>query len=249
MGLVALTRNFGKESAILAGLKEAQGDAVIVMDSDLQHPPDLIYKMVNLWFEGIDVVEACKVSRGSESLPKRFIVKFFYGIFGLLANIDLKIQSDYKLLDRKVVDTYCALPERKRFFRGLIAWTGYSSARILFDVPSHENNQSSWTWVKLLSFAIDALTGFTSIPLSLINITGLFCFITSLVIGSIALFDKLTGHAVSGFTTVILLILLIGSCIMFGLGVVGIYLGQIFNEIKRRPAYLIDSRKSVIKKK
>lgn len=246
--LISLTRNFGKEAAILAGLEQSRADAVIVMDSDLQHPPELIKKMVGAWQQGLDVVEGYKSSRGKESLGKRFLADTFYSVFEFLAGKSLRDHSDFKLLDRKVVESYLTMPERKRFFRGLIPWMGFSCARFPFDVPDRKNAQSGWSLIKLFRLSVDALTSFTSAPLYLINIMGIVCLLLSLVIGGMTLYYKFIGVAVSGFTTVILLILLIGSFIMFGLGLIGMYIGQIFAEVKNRPLYIVDERKSIFKK-
>lgn len=241
--ILSLTRNFGKEPAIQAGLEHSDADAVIVMDSDLQHPPALIPKMVGIWRQGVDVVEACKISRGKESAGKRLLTRGFYRIFELLADRELSGHSDFKLLDRKVVQAYLQLPERKRFFRGLIPWMGFAAAQVYFEVPQRTQGQSGWSWIKLLRLSVDALTGFSSAPLYLINILGLVCLALSLGIGGMALYYKFCGLAVSGFTTVILLILLIGSFIMFGLGLLGMYIGQIFTEVKGRPLYVLDKKK------
>lgn len=243
--LISLTRNFGKEAAIMAGLEHADGDIVVVMDSDLQHPPELIEKMISLWREGVDVVQACKRSRGKESLLKKMSANVFYSFFALLAGRDIKDHSDFKLLDKKVVDAYLAMPERNRFFRGLVSWMGFSSAQVFFDVPERSQGKSGWNSIKLFRLSVDAITGFTSAPLYLINLMGIICFLLGMIVGGIALYDKFTGQAVSGFTTVILLILLIGGFIMFGLGLIGVYLGQIFKETKNRPLYLIDKKRSI----
>lgn len=243
MDFISLTRHFGKEAAILAGLEHSQGKAVVVMDSDLQHPPELIKNMVALWKEGILVIEACKRSRGREGVVKGVLTKLFFRAYKLLVGRDITNHSDYKLLDRRVADYYCALPERKRFFRGLVSWMGFSSASIYFDVPERQEGIGVWTPLGLSRLSIDALTGFTSAPLYVINILGGICFVLSLAIGGLALYHKFIGVAVSGLTTVILLILLIGSFIMFGLGLIGVYIGQIFTEVKNRPIYLMDEQK------
>jgi dolichol-phosphate mannosyltransferase len=235
----SLTRNFGKEAAILAGLEHAEGDAVVVMDSDLQHPPELLQTMIALWLEGVQVVEACKSSRGGEGLDRRLLARSFYSLFGLMTTMDLKGLSDYKLMDASVVRQYCAMPERKRFFRGLIHWMGCSSARVYFEVPRRTQGRTGWTTMKLLRLSVDALTSFSSAPLYLVNVLALISLVLGVVIGGLALYDKLTGQAVSGFTTVILLILLIGGFTMFGLGLIGIYVAQIFDEVKRRPHYVL----------
>lgn len=247
--LVCLSRNFGKEAAILAGLMHAHGEAAIVLDSDLQHPPSLIPKMLALWGQGFDVVEACKASRGRETLVSAMLAGGFYRLFNLLAGMDITNNSDFKLLDRRIVEAYCALPERKRFFRGMIPWIGYSRARLYFDVPDRKHGVSAWSRFKLLRFSMTALTSFSSKPLHLITLLGLISFAFSLILGSITLYQKFTGLAISGFTTVILMFLLIGSFIMIGLGLIGVYLEQIFDEIKKRPVYLVDTRKSCLKEK
>ena len=246
--LLTLSRNFGKEAAIQAGLQHAGGDAVIVMDSDLQHPPELIPKMLALWQDGIEIVDARKASRGDEPRLSAFFASVFYRAFGVLAQMDIRGHSDFKLLDRKVVDAYCALPERKRFFRGLIAWMGFSSAQLYFDVPERAHGASAWSRIKLFRYSLDALTGFSTGLLHLITLLGFLTFVFSIILGGIALYDKLMGVAVSGFTTVILIILVIGSCIMAGLGLIGVYLEQIFVEVKNRPTYLVDQRRSKLRK-
>ena len=246
--LLCLSRNFGKEAAIHAGLDYAQGDAAIVMDSDLQHPPALIPQMINLWQQGIDVVEACKSSRGKETFAAQLLARGFYRLFNWLAGMNIQNHSDFKLLDRKVVEAYRALPERKRFFRGLIAWMGFPSAQLFFEVPERQYGSSAWSKLRLWRFSLTALTSFSSIPLHFITSLAIIGLTISMLLGGIALYDKYTGQAVSGFTTVILLILIMGSLIMLGLGIIGLYLEQIFTEIKHRPTYLIDWRKSTRKK-
>ena len=241
---LSLNRNFGKEAAILAGLMHSHSDAVIVMDSDLQHPPALIPQMLALWQQGIQVVEAYKVSRGKESWGSKLLVQGFYRMFRLLAEIDITNHSDFKLLDKQVVEVYCQLPEKKRFFRGMIHWLGFSSAQLPFSVPAREYGTTAWSKLKLLRFSFHALTSFSSLPLQLITLFGIFCFFLSFIIGGIALYHKVAGVAVSGFTTVILLILLIGSLLMFALGLIGVYIAQIYDEIKSRPIYLINWQKS-----
>jgi polyisoprenyl-phosphate glycosyltransferase len=247
LDLVVFNRNFGKEAAMLAGLNYSRGDAVIVMDSDLQHPPSLVPEMLGHWFNGYEVVEACKKSRGEERLPYKLFAKSFYLFFEILTKIDLKNKTDYKLLDRKVVDSYLGLPEKKRFFRGMIPWLGYRTQQVFFDVPVRESGSSSWSATKLLQLATTALSNFTSTPLHLVTLLGAVYLVASVMLGGWVLYQTAIGSALSGFPTVILLVLLTGSLILFSLGQIGVYLEQVFDESKGRPPYVINSDKTRIK--
>lgn len=243
-----LNRNFGKEAALSAGLAKAGScDSVIVMDSDLQHPPQLIPRMLELWQQGSEVVEACKQSRGDEPLVKGVGAKFFYKLFSYCTGININRQSDFKLLDKKVVAFYNSLPEKNRFFRGLVHWMHFSTAQVYFDVPESTRGDSAWSTWGLVRYAIRSITSFTSFPLQIVTLCGGLTFLLSLVLGSIAIIDKLSGKAVDGFSTVILLILMIGSVLMFSLGLIGIYIARIYDEVKRRPSYIIDDSTSLIK--
>ena len=244
--VLALTRNFGKEAAIHAGLDHTSSDAVIVMDSDLQHPPALLPRMIQLWQEGLDVVEAYKIDRGSESLLSRLFANGFYALFSRLAGFDLRNHSDFKLLDRKVVEAYCQLPERGRFFRGLITWMHFPSARIPFEVPPRHGGGSAWPRLRLVKYSLTIITSFSSLPLQAVGWAGALTFLISIVLGTKALYFKLTGRGLEGFPTVILLILILGSIIMFSIGIVGSYVARIYEEVKRRPGYLIDRRRSSV---
>ena len=247
--LLSFTRNFGKESAIHAGLEHAKGDAIIVMDSDLQHPPELISQMISRWIEGALIVEAYKFSRGKELLINRLLANGFYKVFNNLSGMDLRNKCDFKLLDRKVVEAYKTLPERGRFFRGIVHWLGFPTVRIPFEVPERVHGGTSWSRLRLAALSISAITSFSVTPLQFVTILGLLTFSLSIIFGGIAIYDKITGHAVSGFTTVILLILIIGSILMFSIGLMGVYIARIYAEIKGRPGYIIKPRKiSDIKK-
>ncbi len=248
--LLCLTRNFGKEAALLAGLQEAvrlpDCNAVILMDSDLQHPPQLLPQMLALWEAQVEVVEAYKQHRGNNTLSNLF-ANSFYALFYYLSRIDLKNHSDFKLLDRKVAEAYVAMPERARFFRGLIGWMGFSSAQIPFAVPPRQYGQSSWSVWQLAKLSINAITSFSTAPLHIMTVLGVAFIGLSSLIGGIALYDKFTGTAVSGFTTVILLLLLIGGFLMLGLGMLGLYVAHIYHEVKHRPHYFTDFRRSKLK--
>lgn len=235
-----LSRNFGKESAICAGLDYADGDMVIVMDADLQHPPQLIPEMVRAWRdEGYDIVEGIKNTRGRENPFYKLCAKFFYYIIYKTADIDLGQASDYKLLDRKVVEAWKELPERATFFRGMSAWLGYDRKQLLFDVAERVNGKSKWSLFRLIRLAVNAITSYTSVPLHCITLLGVLMSAGAIILGIQTLYMKFSGKATSGFTTVILLLLIIGSSIMISLGMIGLYLGKIYKEVKHRPRYLV----------
>lgn len=235
-----LSRNFGKESALCAGLEHAGGDMILVMDADLQHPPELIPEMVRIWREeGYDVVEGVKSSRGKENSIYKICAKFFYYIIYKTSDINLGKASDYKLMDRKVVEAWKEMPERAIFFRGMSAWLGFDRKQIMFDVAQRVNGKTKWSLLRLIRLAVNAITSYTSMPLHCITVLGVLMFFGAIIMGIQTLFMYFTGRALSGFTTVILLQLIIGSSIMVSLGMIGIYLTKIYKEVKGRPRYLI----------
>jgi len=236
------SRNFGKEAAIMAGLSNAKGDACITMDADLQHPPGLIPEMIKLWKEGFEVVEAVKKDRGKETSLSRFSASMFYKIMHRLSGFNLENASDYKLLDKKVVQEIIRMPERETFFRGLTAWVGYKRTEVYFSVPERETGESGWSKWKLFRLAITAFTSFSSLPLQFVTFIGVLFLIGSIILGIQTLVMKLKGWAIGGFTTVILLLLIIGSCLMISLGLIGIYIARIYNEVKSRPRYIISEK-------
>lgn len=237
---VRLSRNFGKEAAICAGLEYANGDMIMVMDADLQHPPELIPEMVRVWREeGYDVVEGVKNTRGKETRIYHFCAQAFYKLIYKTSSIDLTNASDFKLFDKKVIEAWKMMPERMTFFRGMSAWVGFSRKQIAFDVQARVDGKSKWSVMRLTKLAIYAITSFTTMPLQLITALGVLLFVISIGIGLQTLYMKLSGQALSGFTTVILLQLLIGSSIMMSLGIIGIYVSKIYHEVKARPRYLV----------
>lgn len=236
---VRLSRNFGKEAALAAGLEQASGLAIVVMDGDLQHPPSLIQEMLRRWREGAEVVEAVKENRGRESLASRFRAGFFYTLFTKLTGFDLRGASDFKLLDRKVLDAWRQMGEHNLFFRGMTAWLGFRRVRIPFTVHDRTDGTSQWSTMALAKLAINAVTSFTSAPLYLLNTAGLVFLVFALILGVHTVTLKISGRAVDGFSTVILLLLIVGSAIMLGLGVIGVYLARIYEEVKNRPRFVV----------
>lgn len=239
---VSFSRNFGKEAAIFAGLREAKGDACVVTDCDMQFPPEVIPQMVNLWKQGYEVVEGKKTTRGTERASHGAFARLFYSLIGHAVGMDMQSSSDFKLLDRKVVDALNTLTERDTFFRALSFWAGFRTATVEFEVLDRANGQSKWSFRGLLKYAVNNLTSFTTAPLRLVTLIGMLLMVGTLVLGVHTLVRYFTGTAVEGFTTVILLLLLIGGSIMISLGIIGHYVARIYDEVKNRPRYLISHR-------
>lgn len=239
------SRNFGKEGAIFAGLKACDGDAAVVIDCDLQHPPELIPEMVNLWEQGFEVVEAIKASRGKEGFIYKTFAKGFYRLMKNSADVNLDRASDYKLMDRKVIDALNDMPERLTFFRALSSWVGFKTAQLEFHVAPRNAGTTKWNFRKLFKFALNNITSFTNLPLQIITGAGVVFLIFALVFGIQTLVKYFSGASAEGFSTVILLILITGAFIMLGLGVIGYYMAKIYEEIKFRPRYIvsIDTKK------
>lgn len=238
--VLSLSRNFGKEAALCAGLDFADGDAVIVMDGDLQHPPSYIPEMIGLWRQGFLVVEGVKATRGKETLLSRLNAGFFYKTFAKLSGYNLTNASDFKLLDRRVVDEWKKLGEHDTFFRALSAWLGFQRTTFTFEVAPRATGQSKWGILKLFKLSLNAITGFSARPIYLIAMVGLILLLFFAILGIQTLINYFSGHSIEGFTTVILLILLIGGATLLGLGLIGIYIGRIFDEVKGRPRYIVE---------
>ena len=236
---VHFSRNFGKESAMFAGLEQAKGDCAVVIDCDLQHPPEKIVEMYRLWEQGYEVVEGIKEDRGEETGFHKLAANSFYSLISRATGMDMASSSDFKLLDRKVIDTLNALPERKVFFRALSFWVGFKKAEVSFRVQERTVGESKWSTRSLFRYAITNIASFSSAPLHLVTVMGVVTLIVALVFGVISLVQKIAGTAQPGFTTVILLLLLIGSFLMISLGIIGYYLARIYDEVKGRPRYII----------
>jgi glycosyltransferase involved in cell wall biosynthesis len=237
---IRLSRNFGKEAAIAAGLDAARGDAAIILDADLQHPPALIPEMVRLWrAEGWDVIEAVKAHRGRESWWQRRTRRGFYDIAAALTGYNLQDASDFKLLDRKVIAAWRRFGERATFFRGLVAWLGFSATQLSFEVPERADGRSRWSLRSLTQLAARAVTSFSAIPLQLVTVLGMLTLLIGAAVGFQAVRLWYQGRALPGFTTVILLQLIVGGFLMISLGIIGSYIARIYDEVKARPRYVV----------
>ncbi len=239
---IHFSRNFGKEAAIFAGLANASGDCTAVMDCDLQHPPEALVEMYRLWQQGYEVVEGVKRSRGKESALHRASAGMFYKLMSSATQIDMSRASDFKLLDRRAVVSLLEMPERNAFFRAMSSWIGFRSGTVEFDVQEREAGESKWSTKSLIQYAITNIVGYSSAPMQFVTGAGVVVFLLAVILSIQTLIKYFSGHAVEGFTTVILLILFIGSIIMISLGIIGYYISRIYEEVKGRPRYII-SRK------
>lgn len=236
---VHLSRNFGKEAALCAGMETARGRALIVIDADLQHPPGLLPEMVRLWHAGNDVVEAVRRDRGDEGVAYRLMARTFYALVGRSVGRDLQGSTDYKLLDRQVVDVILHCPERNRFFRGLVAWAGFRVAQVPFVAAHRHGGVSKWSATGLLRYAWGSLLAFTSLPLRIVAWCGLLMVAAGAVLAVQTLYNYLTHRAVSGFTTVILVELIMGGLVLTSLGVIAFYVALLYDEQKARPLFVV----------
>ena len=239
---VKFSRNFGKEAAIFAGLAQSRGACTVVLDCDLQHPPEKILEMYRLWQEGYQVVEGVKTSRGKENPLHTLAAKTFYSVISNATGIDMSRASDFKLLDRRAVDTLLAMREKNAFFRALSSWIGFQTAQVEFEVQPRLEGQSKWSLRSLIRYAVTNITSFSTAPLQIVTLLGVVVFLCSVVLGVWSLWQKATGQALEGFTTVILLQLMIGSILMICLGIIGYYIAKIYDEIKDRPRYIVADR-------
>lgn len=239
---ISLSRNFGKEVAVAAGLRYATGDAVILMDSDLQHPPEVLPQFVGLWQQGYDDVFGQRVDRHAESAIYRVMARSFYTAFKVLSRTHLHENAgDFRLLSRRAVDALNQLGERSRFNKGLFAWIGFRSIGVDFEASSREIGDSSrWPLRRLFRFAIDGIASFTTIPLRIWSYIGLlvsacaFAYAVVFLIGTI-----IYGTEVAGFPTLLISILLLSGVQLISLGIIGEYLGRIYEEVKARPLFLV----------
>lgn len=243
---VCFSRNFGKEGAVFAGIAQAEGDCIAVMDCDLQHPPETLIKMYRLWEDGYQVIEGVKASRGRESFIHKMFAKTFYSIISDATGIDMSRASDFKLMDRQAAEEFLKLPERNVFFRALSSWVGFKTTYVEFDVQEREAGESKWSFKSLVQYAVNNITSFSAAPMQIVTFFGVVFFVFAVLLGIQSLYMYFSGHAVAGITTVILLLLLVGSILMFSLGVIGYYIAKIYDEVKMRPRYIISE---VIKSK
>lgn len=239
--VVSLSRNFGKEIALTAGLDHARGDAVVVIDADLQDPPELIGRLVDRWRDGHDVVYARRVRRDGETWLKRLTAHAFYRVIGGMSRVRIPEDTgDFRLLSRRAVEAVRSLREQHRFMKGLFAWVGYSQVAVDYERDPRAAGQTKWNYWKLWNFALEGITSFTIAPLKLATYVGLIIALTAFAFAGMIIFKTLMyGDPVRGFPTLMVTVLFMGGVQLLFIGVIGEYLGRIFNEAKGRPLYFV----------
>lgn len=242
--LLSLSRNFGHQIALTAGIDHASGDAIVLMDADLQHPPALIPQLISRWLDGFEVVHTIRKTTAESSWPKRATAAAFYRVFRLLSRVDLPSNAaDFRLIDRKVADALRGIRERTRFLRGLTVWAGYRSTSISYDAPTRQAGETKYSPARMLKLAIDALVSFSAAPLHLAVYAGIVLALLGFLYAGYALYARfVTGHVLPGWTSLAILVSIVGGIQLVLMGVIGVYLGKIFEEVKRRPLYLVRSR-------
>jgi polyisoprenyl-phosphate glycosyltransferase len=244
--VIALSRNFGHQQALTAGLDHARGDAVVMLDGDLQDPPELIPQMLEHWRRGIDVVYAVRQQRLGETVFKRTSARWFYRLFRRLTRMDLPVESgDFRLMDRRALDALLAMPERNRFLRGMTVWIGFTQAAVPFVRQERTTGVTKYPLRKMLRFSFDAITSFSSVPLQWATVLGfLFSGVAFLAI-PFAVVARYTNIYERGVPTTIVVVLLLGGIQLITVGIIGEYVGRIYDEVKHRPLYVVRERINV----
>lgn len=240
--LVVFSRNFGKEAALTAGLDFATGDAVIVMDVDLQDPPELILTFIEKWREGFEVVYGMREDRTSDTAAKRITANGFYRLFNKISGVRIPQNTgDYRLIDRRVVETIKSLPERSRFMKGLFAWVGYKSTGVLYVRPERAAGETKFSFWRLWNFAVDGFVSFSTVPLRVWSYVGVIMAFLSVIYASMIILQTIvSGVDVPGYASLLVFVLFFGSVQLISVGVLGEYISRLFVEAKQRPIYVVD---------
>ncbi len=240
--VVVLARNFGHQMALTAGLDHAKGDAIVMMDADLQDPPEVILEMLERWRGGSDVVYAVRAQRDGESWFKLTTAAWFYKVFDRLTNVDLVHNSgDFRLLDRRALDALLSMRERNRFLRGMTVWVGYTQSAVSYHRDARHSGATKFTFARMLSFSLDAISGYSHRPLQLATLLGFIISAMALIAIPVVVILKIVGSYLPGFSTVEISFLLLGGIQLITIGIIGEYVGRIYDEVKGRPLYLIRS--------
>lgn len=242
--IIRMARNFGKEAALTCGLHLAHGKAAITMDSDLQHPPEVIPSLIEKWRGGGEMIFAIRNNRNTDGKLRRLFSRAFYAIFHTIADINMpEGAGDFCLLDRKVIDAVNALPERNRFMKGLVSWVGFNRATVPFDVEARQGGKSSWNFFRLIRFAFDGLSAFSTLPLRIWTWSGAIVSLIAITYGIYLVVDTIvSGVDVPGYASMMVGILFLGGLQLLSLGMIGEYMARVFTEVKARPIYFIADR-------
>jgi len=240
--IINLSRNFGKEAALTAGLEHSIGDVVIPIDVDLQDPPELISTFIEKWEEGYDVVLAKRADRTSDSLAKKLSAEYFYKIHNKISDISIPHNvGDYRLMSRKVIDTLKTLPENQRFMKGLFAWTGYKTTTVEYKREVRVAGKTSFGGWKLWNFALEGITSFSTVPLRIWLYLGFVISFFAFIYGSIIIIKTIIfGIDLPGYASLLSIVLFLGGIQLMGIGILGEYIGRIYKEAKRRPPYIME---------
>jgi dolichol-phosphate mannosyltransferase len=244
--VVSLSRNFGHQTALTAGLDHAAGDAVVMLDADLQDPPELITTMLDHWRAGCDVVYAVRSERVGESRFKLSSARWFYSLFGKLAQVRLSHNSgDFRLLDRRALDALLSMRERNRFLRGMTVWVGYTQAAVPYQRDARRAGETKFTFTKMLRFSLDAIFSFSDRPLQLATLLGFMFSTIAFIAIPVVIVLRIVGSYLPGFGTITIAVLLLGGIQLIAIGIIGEYVGRIYDEVKGRPLYLVRARRNM----
>jgi polyisoprenyl-phosphate glycosyltransferase len=241
--VISLSRNFGHQAALTAGLEHASGDVVVMLDGDLQDPPEVIPQLLERWREGAEVVYAVREARPGETLFKTTSAAWFYKLFGRLASVDLAAQSgDFRLMDRRALDVLLAMPERNRFLRGMSVWVGFTQTAVPFVRDPRTTGQTKYTLRKMLRFSFDAITSFSYTPLQWATFLGFACSALAFLGIPLTVIARYTNIYTRGIPSLILVVLLLGGIQLICVGIIGEYVARIYDEVKHRPLYVVRDR-------
>ncbi len=244
--VIRLSRNFGHQTALTAGLDHARGDAVAMLDADLQDPPELIPEMLEHWRRGTDVVYAVRRRRDGETRFKLASARWFYRLFSAVGDVPLEPDSgDFRLLDRAPLDALLSMRERNRFLRGMTVWVGYTQTAVPYERDARRAGETKYTLRRMLTFALDAISSFSHRPLQIATLVGLLCAVLAFVLIPVIVGLRLAGSYLPGFSTITIVVLLLGGIQLIAIGLIGEYVGRIYDEVKRRPLYLVRERLNV----
>jgi polyisoprenyl-phosphate glycosyltransferase len=243
--VLKFSRNFGHQIAITAGIDGARGDCVVVIDADLQDPPELIASLIDQWQKGFDVVYGVRSDRAGETQMKLTMASLFYRLLGRMTNVEIPANvGDFRLMSRRVVDQFKLLREKDRFVRGLVSWVGFSQIAVSYKRDPRYAGETKYPFRKMLRFAFDGITSFSTVPLKLATWTGYIAAILAMLYLASVFVQKALGYTVAGWATIMVAMLFLGSVQLICLGILGEYLGRVFNEVKARPMYVIEEELS-----